>query len=534
MPLFQVCRLRGKRGRDLLLGILAAAGIVLSAPAEATPGPAGLDQAVDAGVLLLRGGRYQEAERHFRRLAGSHPEAPEPLYYAALSLWWQGVYAEEGDTPAIRQRFDASIEQAIALAEARRDPRGDLVAGSAYLLRAQVRARDKQALKAGWDARRGKKALEAAVRSPLGRADAYFGLGAYNYYADHVNALVKGLRLLLFIPGGDAALGIRQLETAARAGSRTQVEAHLLLGLIFASEEEERYGDAVEHIRQAARLAPASPAVRLALAEVLDGVGQEAEARSVLEAFLASPDPPAFDYPQAVRAEAALRLSHLHLRGGRPQAAASVLRGALQPPGTEPAPEVVRRARSFLVDLEWELGETAAGARRAAAWDLPWPPAAAGSCAAGGMAGLASLEAGPLDGAAVEALARQPFCPQGTPRWRGLALAGALARLGRLPAAREILLRDAGSDAQPGEVRGWSRILLGRLAASEGRHEEARQWFRQARETRGFSGELRARYYLHAPAEAAQWPEAEVGSRRRVGSAPSPAWSVALPAAGSM
>jgi predicted Zn-dependent protease len=56
-------------------------------------------------------------------------------------------------------------------------------------------------------------------------ADAYLGLGLYNYYVDTLSAMAKILRFFMGIPGGDKREGLRQLEIASTKGELTQVEA---------------------------------------------------------------------------------------------------------------------------------------------------------------------------------------------------------------------------------------------------------------------------------------------------------------------
>jgi predicted Zn-dependent protease len=56
-------------------------------------------------------------------------------------------------------------------------------------------------------------------------ADAYLGLGLYNYYVDTLSAMAKVLRFFMGIPGGDKREGLRQLEIASAMGELTQAEA---------------------------------------------------------------------------------------------------------------------------------------------------------------------------------------------------------------------------------------------------------------------------------------------------------------------
>ena len=127
------------------------------------------------------------------------------------------------------------------------------------MLEARSRAARGAALSAGSPAREGHRVLSEALRLTPGDPDALFAMGAYNYYADNVGVLLKGLRALLFIPGGDEALGIRQLEEAADRSDLFGTEALLLLSHIFSGsfEEDDRRADA--YLQRACARHPRSP-----------------------------------------------------------------------------------------------------------------------------------------------------------------------------------------------------------------------------------------------------------------------------------
>src|ERR1700722_19796889 len=56
-------------------------------------------------------------------------------------------------------------------------------------------------------------------------ADAYLGLGLYNYYVDTLSAMAKALRFFMGIPGGDKRVGLRQLEMGMTQGELISVGA---------------------------------------------------------------------------------------------------------------------------------------------------------------------------------------------------------------------------------------------------------------------------------------------------------------------
>jgi tetratricopeptide (TPR) repeat protein len=60
-------------------------------------------------------------------------------------------------------------------------------------------------------------------------ADAYTGLGLYDYYADTLSPMARLLRFLMRIPGGSKQEGIRQLQIAIDKGDVLRVEARFYL-----------------------------------------------------------------------------------------------------------------------------------------------------------------------------------------------------------------------------------------------------------------------------------------------------------------
>ncbi|MFQ5669930.1 MAG: tetratricopeptide repeat protein [Acidobacteriota bacterium] len=472
---------------------------------SAAPDPA---DPLDHGLTLLRQGYIGDAEKVFERVAASQPNNPAPHYFHALALWWRTRYEENRED--LLATFQREAQQAIDLGAGRDDADSLLTAGSAYMLRAEMRAREKSFFKAGADARRGKKALEAALRRSSAAIDACFALGAYNYYADNVSALIKGLRVFLFIPGGNASLGVRQLEKVAARGDRMRLEASLLLAVIYASPKQEKYDLALSHLQRALAQVPASPSAQLALARLLDGTAQEEGAVRTLETFLGSREARRRDYAANLRAEAAMHLARIHIRRARPRQAETVLLDALSgTPGQ--ASRGVLPARSMLLRLEWDLGESQRGAQLAAQWGLAWPPGGAGKpCTLGQLQPLGRLEqemarrhvdwseaanevrrlAGPPPGCDGLASPRLDLA-LGTAHFLAGDLAGATALLGA--AARD--------EAADGQTLGTARLQMGRIAAIQGRMEAARQWFQLASKTHGYGNRILGRYYLSQPQE---------------------------------
>ncbi len=158
--------------------------------------------------------------------------------------------------------------------------------GGAHILRAHVEALRKNYFRGAREARRGKKLLIKALERDPDLATALFPLGAFNYYADMVPLIVKGIRLLLFLPGGNAELGLDQLRTVAVSGSPLRTDARLLLSRICGSRDERSFDEAIRHLVLALRDNSDSPVILAALGDIHMSLGHFAEAGEYFERAL--------------------------------------------------------------------------------------------------------------------------------------------------------------------------------------------------------------------------------------------------------
>jgi len=298
---------RRSPGRSIRL-VVAVVLMPLEAASAAGPRPPG--DPLAEGVRVLHQGLYGRAEEIFQTAARNTPQDPEPQLFIAFTRWWR-LLLEDRHGGVEDAGFDAGIDSTVArgeriLAAAPEDTRAMTAVGTAHILRSHVEAMRRNYFHAAQEARRGRKLLEAALKLDPAMQEALFPLGALNYYADRVPALVKGLRTLLFLPGGDADRGLEQLQAVATSGTRFRTDAQLLIALICGSRDEACYRGALQRLRGALAENPGSPLILGLLGEVQMQLGTYDEAIQSFEEALAGA---VGDDPDRSRQRRALRIA---------------------------------------------------------------------------------------------------------------------------------------------------------------------------------------------------------------------------------
>jgi tetratricopeptide (TPR) repeat protein len=226
--------------RVLLCLAIAAFALFFSVEARASELdiPAEAKEAID----LMYMGKTEEAIALAHKLEAARPDHPLGYLIEADVLWWN-IYCKWSerkyntiDAWSHTRPADADDNADLALADkvahlaeasiAKSDTAEmELYAGLGYASRARLLALRYEKMpvaRAGVEAR---KHLLRCLELDPNMADAYLGLGLYNYYVDTLSAMAKILRFFMGIPGGDKREGLRQLEIASTKGELTQVEA---------------------------------------------------------------------------------------------------------------------------------------------------------------------------------------------------------------------------------------------------------------------------------------------------------------------
>lgn len=220
------------------------------------------------------------ARRHFDGILAAHPQ-DLGARFGLVVLQQRRIVDHRDEMPAFERALDALIADAERrYNRAQTDSQALFYAANAYMLRARYRvAYDKGMWGAGRDGAKAKRLIETYVRRHPDDGDAYFALGAYNYYVELAPTFFKVIRTFLFLPSGNREEGLRQLERAYREGQMLGPLGGMLLIEIY-SQFESRPADGLRVGERLAGQFPDNAQVRFALAELYLSPAVEDAARA--------------------------------------------------------------------------------------------------------------------------------------------------------------------------------------------------------------------------------------------------------------
>jgi hypothetical protein len=182
----------------------------------------------------------------------------------------------------------------------------------AYALRARfegLRGKDLPTARAGKKMRR--TAL-AALRLDPNLADAYTCMGLYNYFVDTLPEIVKLLRFLIALPGGNRELGLSELQMAAQKGELTHGEAQFLLAKDYSRANEKQYSKSLELFESLSREYPRNPLWLLLAGSVHCRLDQTKRCEAAYRQVFSQTADQSTEPKRAVHAAARLALRRLH------------------------------------------------------------------------------------------------------------------------------------------------------------------------------------------------------------------------------
>jgi antitoxin component HigA of HigAB toxin-antitoxin module len=286
--------------------LLAAGAFLFTTLPRCSLSAASLDLSPSARAVIDRiySGDLEAGLNGARRLQQERPDHPLGYLLEAEALWWRiwctsaefkygMTYPRHRARLAADQRYLDLAAKVSALAAAQqaasgesRETRfysgmGNALAARLFGLRGEGRSTARYGVRARED-------LLLAVALDPALADADFGLGLYNYYADTLSAAARVLRFFMGIPGGNKQDGIRQLERAIAEGELTPPEARFYLAINLHNYDQQ-YRRALDVAGPLVEKYPSNPLFHLIIGDLYAKLGRTAPAAEHYRAASALP-----------------------------------------------------------------------------------------------------------------------------------------------------------------------------------------------------------------------------------------------------
>ncbi|CAN5482973.1 hypothetical protein BH10BAC6_BH10BAC6_18510 [soil metagenome] len=206
------------------------------------------DSVMQKGIDYIYNVRFDSAHACFEQVKTLYPDHPAGYFMDAMVEWWKinlnrNVYSND---EWFLQKVEKVLEVCDKSLEA--DPKnlmGLFFKGGALGFRGRFYATRESMIKAANDGKDALDLLETCQRIAPNNHDIMLGTGLYNYFAmalpEKYPVLVP---IMTFFRSGDKALGILQLQAAARKARYARVEAQVVLMQVYYDWEKD-YGKAV-------------------------------------------------------------------------------------------------------------------------------------------------------------------------------------------------------------------------------------------------------------------------------------------------
>ncbi|MEK7250013.1 MAG: hypothetical protein AAB209_06260, partial [Bacteroidota bacterium] len=207
------------------------------------------DAKTKKGIEYVYNLEFENAEKQFKELIQMQPNHPAGNFFLAMVTWWRILV--DIDNEQYDDQFYDSLDSVVDMCDEILDKNeNDVTAlffkGGAIGFKGRLKAH-----RSSWfdAANAGRKALpivqEASELDP-NNFDILLGSGIYNYYAEVIpNEYPFVKPLLLFVPPGDKAKGIQQINTASEKGKYANIESTYFLMQIYYQFEKD-YPKALE------------------------------------------------------------------------------------------------------------------------------------------------------------------------------------------------------------------------------------------------------------------------------------------------
>ncbi len=198
-----------------------------------------LDRLFRSTVDFIYDGQLDSAQAAVERAARLAPGDPRIglFRFRVIRENYPDDLNEEERAKQLLPSIIAPLDQTVASCDSileidKRDPAGLLYRGWARMMKAQVYAIASEIWSAGTEARKGKGDLDRYLKLQPKDLDAGVIVGGYLYFADILPSIIKFVKFIVRIPGGDREQGLELLNAGAGADTYTGTDAKVVLGVI--------------------------------------------------------------------------------------------------------------------------------------------------------------------------------------------------------------------------------------------------------------------------------------------------------------
>ena len=293
-----------KRAAPIALFLILAA-LLLFAPRPARAGNPPIPPDIQDGIQKMYSGDPDAAIDSFRKFQTSDPQNPLGFLMEAEALTGKCIATpfpfatkcrtfglDRGSPPTINTS-PSPTKPSLSLSPPTLSTTSadmHLYAGLGWAVKARYfsMSNDHKAI-----ARNGVKSREEflkALHLDPEMSDAKTGLGLYNYYVDTLPDIVKLLRLIMGIPGGNKREGIEQLQAGINGKGITSEEARFYLAKNLRNYDHQ-YDLAAAVVSPLAKQFPQNPIFLLLLGNLSAEQGHKDEARNSFRVRPETPNP---------------------------------------------------------------------------------------------------------------------------------------------------------------------------------------------------------------------------------------------------
>ncbi len=280
------------------------------------------------GLKLAWSGKPNAARALLLEVHRRFPDDACGYYFPAMIEfdWALGGYDSATGPEHAQVLLDRAIEVGRKRIEAQpTDAAATYCLGAAYGTRSAYRFSRGEHIGGAFDAKKTRSLMLGLLEEDPSCEDCRFWTGAYDYMSDALPSIVKFLKSLLFLPGGDRERGLKALDEAAQKGEFERYHAFTILHVAYREIEHDtkNYQNVLERWHAAF---PEAPDVAVMLARVLANSGRDGRSRSVALLREVLDRVKAGKIEDEEETSAAVGLANLFMDDAEPETAIGVLR----------------------------------------------------------------------------------------------------------------------------------------------------------------------------------------------------------------